>query len=100
MMILFAAEDLSLSRDPDFLNPISLTPGSSGDFSNANLTMPQFLRPLLNQAVGQTTGHQKSMEMWETIEWKQDKIANPTKRVYTAQALDSELLAWQKETCP
>ena len=100
MMILFADGDLSLPKDPDFLDPVLLTPGASAAFSSANLTMPHFLRPLLNQAVGQTMGHQKSMAMWETIEWKQDKTANPNKKVYVAQALDSELLSWQKQNCP
>lgn len=99
MLVLLADGDLSLVGDSDLMNPSSLTPGTNGDFSEVNLTMPQFLRPLLNQAVGQTTGHQKSMGMWETIEWKQDKSANPSKRVYIAQALDMELLNWQKQNC-
>ncbi len=99
MMILFTDGDLSFSKSPNFPNPISLVPSSGVDFSNANLTMPQFLLRQLNQAVGQATGHQKGMKMWK-FEWQQDKIEHPSKKVYTAYVLDSELRAWQKENCP
>jgi hypothetical protein len=100
MMTLFTDGDMRAAHHPEFPNPISLTVGTIADFGNANLTMPQFLRPLLNEAVGHTTGHQKAMEMWDTIEFQQDKMANPDKQLYRAQALDRQLFDWQKENCP
>jgi hypothetical protein len=87
------------AREEDLPTPTSLAVGQATDLSNANPTMPQFLRSIINEAVGQTTGHQKSMELWGAIDYGADKLANPERLLYKAQALDSQLQAWQKEHC-
>ena len=99
MIILLTDGDLNAANDPDLPNPTSLAVGQATDLSNANPTMPHFLRSIINEAVGQTTGHQKSMELWGEIDYGADKLANPERQLYKAQALDSQLQAWQKEHC-
>jgi hypothetical protein len=99
MIILFTDGDVGTARDPDFLNPTSLALGKNVDYGNVNLTMPQFLKPILNQAVGHTTGHQKSMGMWNSIQYKADKLANPNRQLYKSQAWNSQLKTWQLANC-
>jgi hypothetical protein len=83
----------------DLVNPESLTAATPTDFSKANLEMPVLLRGLINQGVGQTMGHQKSARLWGEIDYRADKLAHPDRQLYTSQAHDSELQAWQQKNC-
>ena len=100
ILVLLTDGDLAALNDADLLNPTSLAVGKADDFGSVNLTMPQFVRPILNGAVGQTSGHQKTMELWGEIDYGADKLANPDKPLYKMQALDSQLQAWQNSNCP
>jgi hypothetical protein len=99
IILLATADDLAAVNDRDLPNPISLSVSNAVDFGNANLTMSQFLRGPINQAVGETTGHQKGIGLWRQINYVKDKLANPQRQLYRAQELDSRLQIWQRKHC-
>lgn len=99
MIILITDGSLAGTADCDLLNPESLALAKPADFSNANLTMPEFLRVQINRAVGDTQANQKGMGLWGEIDYGADKLAHPDRQLYTSQARDSELQAWQRKNC-
>lgn len=101
MRIIVLITDKTLVGVPgcNLVNPESLTVQSKTDFGNANLTMPQFLRVLINQGTGQSMASQKAARLWDAVEYKEDKLAHPDRQLYVVQARDSELQAWQRKNC-
>jgi hypothetical protein len=62
--------------------------------------MPVFLRVLINRGVGETPATQKAAGLWGEIDYRADKLAHPDRQLYTSQARDSELQAWQQDKLP
>jgi hypothetical protein len=49
--------------------------------------------------VGQSMASQKTAGLWGKINYGADKLAHPDRQLYTSQAHDSELQAWQRANC-
>lgn len=80
--------------------PVHLSVGAPFDALSSNTDMPVFLASKLNGYIGEGQGHQKELGRWKHLAYGTDKLLNPGKMCYQAQAQDEALWDWQKTNCP
>jgi hypothetical protein len=99
VLVLFCDGDLGDAVDCTMKMPRHLSVGLPFDPSIENTDMPAFLSSKLNSYIGEGQGHQKQLGRWKRLAYGTDKLLNPNKMCYRAQALDQALWDWQKANC-
>ena len=99
VLVLFCDGGLATSADCTMENPMHLSIGVSFDPLAGNVDMPVFLSTVLNRYIGEGQGHQKQLGRWKRFAYGTDKLLNPSKMCYQAQAQDQALWDWQKMNC-
>jgi hypothetical protein len=97
IMYLYCDRDITLSKGNEIKHAKSLKVGQSFDAASSNTDMPIFLKSILNRLIGQSQGHQRSLDLWMRFAYGADKLANPQRLCYLAYDQDKRLSQWQRE---
>lgn len=98
ILLLFCDGDLATFEGNQLRSPEFLVPGRRFDAKHANSDMPQFMKIVLNQWIGQGQAHQRSLGRWKLTHGN-DELRNPSKICYVATEQDRKLLKWQRTHC-
>lgn len=96
----FSLTDLAATPDPRTADLVDLRPGTPFDPGTANGTLLGLLASYVNEGVGETLAHQKSLGWWRKYLIGRDMAAHPGKMAYQAAGWDRTLDEWQRENCP
>jgi hypothetical protein len=99
VLFVYSTVDLVATGDPRVANLLTLTPGGHFNPQTANGDLISLLTSYINDGVGETMAHQKTLGWWKKYLIGRDMRQHPNKMCYQAANWDRQLTEWQQANC-